>query len=423
MPTREFNAMRGLPADRSRGASRALFLYILVCFFPYPALPVGTSAGLQLGHMLGLAYLPFLISSILKRRNVVVLYLLLAVPSFISIFIGTHDDKNLNSAIFQAFGLLAIPIVGALLPRAGLRPVLAASSVAMVVHGLVGLWQQISYLGEEFPFAALYINPSFAIIDAETARLTYGVYTKRSFGLFPEPSAMFASLSCFLVLSIYMHEKLLRKKKLNALSNMMGLVLFYLSKSGGLIYFVLACIPYIKRKLKTQMRKKGLSKLIFLISVLAITISALWVFWTVFETRTQSELGQSDGSWTQRSASILFALQAPFNGTVTNLFLGYGLGDVSVLAEDATGYPAVHSWLIANFMASGLLGTLSFATALALVIGRIRKSAERKIGYACFFMWLTCVTFITGYFQLLPLWVFLGVLISWPEVFRKKGAS
>src|SRR5205823_6259127 len=82
--------------------------------------------------------------------------------------------------------------------RALFREVLAAAAAAIVVHGLVGIYQAYSFANDEFPLLFLFKNPSFK--SMEEWHQVYARYIKRPCGLFPEPSAMGASLGPWLVL-------------------------------------------------------------------------------------------------------------------------------------------------------------------------------------------------------------------------------
>src|SRR5262249_39481749 len=79
-----------------------------------------------------------------------------------------------------------------------LPEVLKAATLAMVIHALIGLYQVYSFTKDEFPLLFLYRNPSFRSMEAWSP--IYARFIKRPCGLFPEPSAMAASLGPWLVL-------------------------------------------------------------------------------------------------------------------------------------------------------------------------------------------------------------------------------
>ena len=79
------------------------------------------------------------------------------------------------------------------------REVLAAAGAAIVLHSLIGLLQLYSFSKDQFPLLFLYVNPSFVSVQ-ECVAEEYALYNKRPCGLFPEPSAMAASLGPWTVL-------------------------------------------------------------------------------------------------------------------------------------------------------------------------------------------------------------------------------
>src|SRR5262249_45048937 len=83
------------------------------------------------------------------------------------------------------------------LERPRTREVLAAATAAILVHSLVGLYQVYSFRNEVFPLLFLYKNPSFRSLEEWSP--IYARYIKRPCGIFPEPSAMAASLGPWLV--------------------------------------------------------------------------------------------------------------------------------------------------------------------------------------------------------------------------------
>lgn len=398
-------------------SSKALFAYVFFCFFPYPAFGLSNNAGLQLAHVLNILYLPLMLSCLVRHKNILYIYIILIVPSFASVFVGDNYIVNINAAIAQAYALLSFLVVGILVSMCGIRPVIYASIYAIVIHLFVGLWQQVSYQSEEFPIIWLYSNPSFAVMEAEATRMLYGVYTKRSFGIFPEPSSMFASLAPFLVLLIYtriLFKDLYRKIGFVFIG---GCLLLYLSKSGGILYFMMAMIPYVWVLRSYLFVGNGAVKIVSFV-ILGLLLSVLFLFlFDSFQDRVISEAIQDEGSWSQRFQSIKFGLEAPFNGEVLNFVFGYGLGDVSELAERATGRPSIHSWVAGNIMGSGLIGFLSLFFVILLILFDIGRSGQKHIGYICFFIWISCVSVVTGYFQLLSVWSFLGILAAWRRIF------
>lgn len=161
-----------------------------------------------------------------------------------------------------------------------------------------------------------------------------------------------------------------------------------------------------------------------MIGVVSVAIMALatYAFVMSFQERLNAEL-DNGVSWTERSTSILFALQAVFKGDLMPLFFGYGLGDISTMAMAATGFPGIHSWIIATFMGTGIVGAIGMSLVGVKVVRSIRSSSERMLGYSTLFVWLACATLVTGYIQLLGMWAFIGMLLRWSSVFPVQRKS
>ena len=199
--------MRAVPPAR-RGWSRAAWLFAFACFFPYPALAIGRTNGLQVSQAAALAAIPFLVARP-PGRSFWALLLVLG-PVFVSMFLHhmfadvPSPDVFVKAPIALALAVLVIWPADWLADRDLFREVLAAAGAAIVLHSLIGLLQLYSFSKDQFPLLFLYVNPSFMSVQ-EWARKCrsgggYALYNARPCGLFPEPSAMAASLGPWTVL-------------------------------------------------------------------------------------------------------------------------------------------------------------------------------------------------------------------------------
>ena len=187
---------------RRRGWSWAAWLFAFACFFPYPALAIGGHTGLQVSQAAALAAIPFLVARPPGRSFRAILLLL--GPEFVSMFLNhtfadvPSPDVLVNTSIGLALAVLVIWPADWLADRDLFREVLAAAGAAIVLHSLIGLLQLDSFSKDQFPLLFLYVNPSFMSMQ-EWAEV-YARQIKRPCGLFPEPSAMAASLGPWIVL-------------------------------------------------------------------------------------------------------------------------------------------------------------------------------------------------------------------------------
>ncbi|MBV8608919.1 MAG: hypothetical protein JO034_15855, partial [Singulisphaera sp.] len=232
----------------ARGAARG---FAFSCFFPYPALSLGGNTGLQLSQALSLAAVLFLCARAAGRPLRALLLILgpVALSASFNLTFGDPPDPDIVPKESIALAL-ALVVLGPAEWVAGgdlFRETLAAAGAAIVVHALIGLYQVYSFAHDEFPLLFLYENPSFKSME-EWHRI-YVRYIKRPCGLFPEPSAMAASLGPWLVLlaGLLLDPSSGRRfgwrgKKLAAAALALGSVLIALSRSGAALAIMAAVL-------------------------------------------------------------------------------------------------------------------------------------------------------------------------------------
>jgi len=128
-----------------------------------------------------------------------------------------------------------------------------------------------------------------------------------------------------------------------------------------------------------------------------------------------------NSSWGERADSLMngFELVAS-SGLPTHLF-GIGVGLMSPAITAATGLSAVFSVLLTYFFETGVVGGIAVAWVGYLLL-RVWGTARFDMTFALVaLVWLSGITVITSYEQLLPLWMTLGWLTVWPQVCRRDG--
>jgi hypothetical protein len=102
---------RAVPPAR-RGWSRAAWLFAFACFYPYPALAIGRTTGLQVSQMAAMAVIPFLVARP-PGRSFWAMLLLLG-PVFVSMFLHHMfadvplPNVLVNASIGEALAVLVI---------------------------------------------------------------------------------------------------------------------------------------------------------------------------------------------------------------------------------------------------------------------------------------------------------------------------
>ena len=78
-------------------------------------------------------------------------------------------------------------------------------------------------------------------------------------------------------------------------------------------------------------------------------------------------------------------------------------------------------WSVAviYYAETGLLGAAALLAVLAMAVGAIARSSAVLLGLCAFGSWLVGVIVTTSYSSLSPVWLFLGVVLSWDRLFPR----
>jgi hypothetical protein len=434
-----------LPRPKYRFFSAAaIFSFVFICFFPNPALPVGSNTGLQAGQILIMPFMfAFLALGGLPRRHVLAL-LLLIFPPFLSGFLAVIAGRALSYEIVlnNMIATLSVMIVlvpaGAMVRKRYMVPLILGSALAILCNSLVGFYQAYWFSKDVFPLSELYQNPSFKSLISDDPS-TWALYVKRPFGLFPEPSAMAASTGPWLVLilGLLLYPNLRPwatrgTKTLLALAIVGGVGLIIMSRSGFTVFlltgFLLVSVPVMRGKVLRLHHPGSLLTVVALV-LMGVAITVLSVAY--LNTRVGSEL-QGGSSWPLRFASILLGLK--YLGTsLPDLLIGAGPGQSSLVLQSSgvagsslggdTGIAAVWSVVVTYIQEAGLVGVAALATVLGVVLRAVTRSSTPLLGSSCLMVWLGSVVFTTSYLALLPVWIFFALLLGWEYLFDRDSGS
>lgn len=420
-------------------SSTVIFLFAFICFFPNPALPIGTSTGLQAGQVLALMSLPvILVLGLPKRQTLALLLLLLPVllAGFLVVLTGraSSNEVVLKTMVATLLALVVLIPAGKIVNKRYMVPLLASVAWALVLHAVAGFYQAYWFAQDVFPLPGLYQNPSFRSPISQDPE-TWALYVKRPFGLFPEPSAMAASIGPWLVLivGLLLYSKLRYEmtrgtKTLLVLAVISGVGLILVSQSGYTVWLLasmlLVGLPALKNNI-LRLYRPGSSLALVAFVLVGVTIAILAV--TYLSPRADV---QENSSWSARLASIVWGLT--YLGTSpSTLFFGTGPGQ-SYLMLQAPGLSgslppassgeiavtAVWSVVVNYVQEAGLLGALVLALILIMVLRVIVRSSARLMGLSCLVALLAGVVFTTSYLPLSPIWLFLGLLLEWDRIFE-----
>ena len=415
----------------------AVFLFAFMCFCPNPALPIGSSTGLQAGQIMALLALPVMMLSGLPTRQSLV-SLILLVPVLLSGFFTAllqrlpSVEVALKTQVATALVFVVLVAVGRIANRTYAVPLLCGVAWGIILNAAVGIYQAYRFAQDKFPLTGLYQNPSFNSFITQDPE-NYALYVKRPFGLFPEPSAMAASIGPWLVLTLglLLYPRLRQGMTRGVTAQLMlalvcGVSLIIISSSGFVIWLLasmlLVALPYLKDRVLRLHRPGSLFALIALVLACALLVGL-----SVAQIGSRLDV-QEYSSWSSRLSSIVWSLTY-LSTDLGHLLYGVGPGQsyliLQSLSLDAPGFgggavTAVWSVVINYVLETGLLGALTLVLVLALVVRCIVRSSARVVGLCCFVAWLAGVVLTTSYLPLLPIWLFLGVLLGWDRVFRGR---
>lgn len=417
----------------NRGAWARVFARFFAgsCFFPYPALAIGANNGLQVSQALALAGVPLLLMRAPGRPFRALLILL--TPIYISVLMNVMlgDAPSISvlpkEAISLSLAMLVLWPSEWLVERPLVPDLFTAAAVAIMIHALIGLIQVYSFTKDEFPLLFLYKNPSFRSLQEWSP--VYARYIKRPCGVFPEPSAMAASLGPWLVLLTGLLLDPAQAKRLGwrtgraAIAVGGGFLLVALSRSGCTFAVMAAVLALCAARFRGQIASFGVGKLLTMGLVLAAVIGVLAYALSSLSHGYEDRMASS---WGIRGASIQAGLTS--NVELTSFTFGVGPGQSPpIISRALAGIPlpedegslAIFSLIVCYYMETGLLGALAMFAVLVMVLRSLARSSALLLGLCTLGTWLVGVGATTSYMALSAIWLCLGVLLCWDQLFPR----
>jgi hypothetical protein len=128
-----------------------------------------------------------------------------------------------------------------------------------------------------------------------------------------------------------------------------------------------------------------------------------------------NRLGNS--SWEERASSIVAASGIFAGGDLKTLLLGFGPGLTSYAVTESRGLEALWSILLSYAFDTGFVGMVALCWLALLLLKNWLRVRLEPVFALTLMVWVVGITLTTSYEQLLPLWLALGWLTIWPEVF------
>jgi hypothetical protein len=361
--------------------------------------------------------------------------MLILTPIYLSALVNSMLDSIPSTdylpkeSVSLTLALLVLWPAGWVMQRGLFRQVLAAACAAVVVHALIGLVQVRAFSHGEFPLLFLYRNPSFKSME-EWSRI-YAVYIQRPCGLFPEPSAMAASLGAWLVLLAGLlldpqHARDLGwdRRNLTGLAVALGFLLLALSRSGSTFAIMGSVLALCVGKAPSWFRSAGLGKLLTMGLMLLAVVSVLGYA----ASRLVGGLDdRMSSSWGLRGISIQAGITS--NTDPTSLAVGVGPGQSTPIIRRRLAWVplpedqdelAIFSLTVCYYMETGLVGCLAILAVLVMALKAIARSSAVLLGAGALGSWLVGVAATTSYMPLSAIWLFLGAMLSWDRLFPRQ---
>jgi hypothetical protein len=397
------------------------------CFLPYPAYSVGNTSALQIGNVFTLLMILPVFTLAWRGRPFWIFPLILAplVLSALKVAVVGGGDVGV---CFKTIAMWALSCLTLLIPpiyaRRHALDLLTGMALATLLHAGIGIWQYYSFAHGIFPLTEMYVNQSFLSVQ-DNAHII-AKYTQRPFGLFPEPSAMSSSLAPFILIWVahlcgilkFKHAPAPWQQVLFAAAAAGGVGLMILSQSGHtavtLAALVVFAVVWFKRCRAT------IRTYTILVGMLGVVMPlVLWVAALSLGNRVGgSEMGNS--SWAERSDSLRIGFSLLVGGDVPRILCGMGAGMMAPALWSVAQIDAVFSVLLTYVYETGLVGAIAVGC-IGIYLVRVWKSIRFDLAFAVIgFVWLVGMTVTTSYEQLLPLWMALGWLAVWPEIFETK---
>lgn len=441
---------------RSRGARTAndasgkptpvpAFVFAFLCFFPYPALSLGASTGLQVNHLVSFAAIPVILMKRPPRRHVLAIVVFvgcLLVSAFGSLLLGNITVPDIMvKATFALVIAASVLIPAGYLARAEhVVPIGLGAALAIMVHAGVGLYQEISYARSTFPLLGVYQNPSF--LPLREVAEDYALWIKRPFGLFPEPSAMTSSIGPWLILfaGVLLHHRWRTAMRPSArivlfLALVCGATLVLRARSGYAPLWVASLVPVVifSPLVRGRVRRTRSPRLLLLlVGGMAVAV----VGFVFARERIGGGEVEENASWQARQQSIVIALTAP-SRDLGHVVFGFGPGQAATYLLSTPTADLLPEWYRSSsvepvgtvwsvlgtlYMELGLFGLALIVVLVAAIVRAILRSSARLLGFCVFAAWLAGVTVTTSYFPLSPIWLCLGLLLAWDRVFVPVAA-
>lgn len=410
-----------LPRDSKGRILLVPFLAALFGFTTQLPNPVFFNPTNKFGLQLSVPVTLYVIWRFRKRIPPVVTraYGLLLVPLFVSMVAGSGAPTDFSAlykfAVFTGISFLPLLAAGFLVDGTAAY-FLRGTAWAILVHVAVGVLQVLAGFGK-VPFDIffhLYNNGEYA---TDQYAIPIMLRSVRPFGLYPEPSAMAACISPFIVLFVAYSIGLIRFpgtfdkgcRRLILTSGILGAIFVVISRSGGSM-FLAASIILLFLVRAFQEPPGARRTLLTTVPIAFGACSAAVLVIGRLEGGAASDA--LNGSWAIRIGSIEQAVKDYLTAPPWIILFGFaGLARVRVGAE--TNFSGIYSVLLSYIVNGGLVAVACVWRICVDIANSFRKVRLPVVSAAYALTYLSGIGFATSYSTPAPLYTALAVLLMW----------
>lgn len=399
---------RHIGIKSSTGLAWLAGAFVVLSFLPYIAVPLGNSTNVSAAAVIGV-----MLSVKLMRwpRVTVLLLVFLALPFAASVarMFFTNSVANPNAYFTSVFGIFTL--LGAASSLTILRDrIISILRVSISFSAIIAIIQKYVFLDHGIvPWMELYNVPGYASVAANAQ--TIGLYIRRPFGLFPEPSFLAGTLSLacaalIAVISLYSR----RPEPLDWITLALTTFTIYISDSGSGV----VCIAILTVAVFVPMARR--SRAVYTLLPLAVT-AALWLGLSIAASRQDGV----NTSWNDRLASIIGGFRLIGSDPAFFLFgVGRGLvpsyfqsGRIPFTNMTVYSYiPDIYSVLGRIVMENGVIFGAPVIIWMAVLILRLVDQRPSILGALILTLWFVIAGLTISYETAAWIWILPGIFFG-----------
>lgn len=408
------------------GVSLLLLAVSFLVTFCYPAFNAGNSSGVTLGSLLVILaiWVGILLREVrLTEKSFWFLFLPCLVSAFSALLRGAYiSERNLWVGLpVWAFSLSPLFLARMYVTHERRLLVAWGCSGAFLIHGIVGLYQYV-FAGRLSPlYFRLFDNNSYALTNFET----------RPMGVFPEPSAMTATLGPLILICYQLIEfPTSLQRPLRPLSvwfvrlACLGALLLAIVSQSGFAPTIVGILGLYVLYQTAVIQRRALLSIIMALTGIAVGVTS---WWFIVE-RVNLEVSKVS-SWQTRWESIKAGIEV-WSGSLGDFFWGIGLNQLHLHMESFGLYSYygvlfrfnnVFSATLIYLIETGALGILGLGGVFVMASRSIWKSGNRVGGALALVLWVAANTGATSYTTIPGQWFALGLILFWDGLFPSVG--